>query len=550
MRFGLKHAALALVAAVGIGALALRFHAGPTSTTGPVGLVGVQVGVQAGERVGTAVGVSSNPSGTDAIPLILLFGDSQIPGEAPTDAADPSFNVTVTQPTTYVQFNKHYAQSAADPPTYQTDLTGGVRPYAIGGTPGMGLEISIGQELTRLQQRSVLAVFGIAGMSCAQSLPASTYPTAPPNVWNQLITRIHGLESSTGSRTAVALISLGNNDGADNTNATNLTANSATLAAALRGAFPGITISWIKINADTVNAAGFTFEATAIANQSTFFSNDSAIVPIFNDDRPLQSDHAHFTADTYLTVGQRFVHLALPALGQPEPRPSVFPSVIGWGPQMFSAGAATSPPSWGRAQAGDLEILVVASLTASGVNNALTTPTGWTLIGTTTSASGGATTRAGFYRRNVDSTMVANNHGFTAPTSVTAANSNEFSEIITIRGPNATVPTIEASQLSVNNAFNTSLTDTGVTTLGANRTIVMVTVGFRTNASANSVTITDSSLANITAIKNGTRDSGLSNFATIDVQTGNLAVAGSTGNPAVTLGLNTIAVGGVFAIAP
>lgn len=547
MRLGLKHAALALVGLVTAGAFASRLFFSPAPE--PRGLVGVQVGVQVGDRVGPAVGVSSSPIGGDTIPLILMFGDSQIPGEAPTDAADPSFNVTITQPTTFVTFNKHYAQSAADPPVYQTDLTGGVRPYAIGGSPGMGLEISIGQELTARGVSSALAVFGIAGMSCAQSLPASTYPTTPPNINSQLITRIHGLEASLGARTKVALISDGNNDGANSTDAGNLTANSATLASSLRTAFPGITIAWIKINADTVNAAGFGSEATAIANQATFFSNDGAIIPIFNDDRPLQSDHAHFTADTYLTVGQRFVYLALPSLGVAAPRPATFPAVLGHGPQMFSSGTATSPPSWGGAAAGDLEVLVVASLTASGTNNALTTPSGWTLIGTTASASAGSTTRAGFYRRVVDAAMISANHSFTAPTTVVAANTNEFSEILTIRGPNAN-PTIEASQLSVNNAFATSLTDTGVTTLGANRSIVMITVGFRTNATANPVTISAGSLSNIAVNNNGTRDSGLSNFATIDVQTGQLAAAGSTGNPAVTLGLASIAVGAVLAVAP
>lgn len=544
----LKLAAVGALSLVAAGLVAWHFTAPPPSVSGIAPLIGPRViGPSIGPQVGPRVGaVGSNPQ-----PLVLMFGDSQIPGEAPTDACDPASNCTATQSTTYVQFNKHYAQSAADPPVYQTDLTGGVRPYAIGSTPGMGLEISIGQELTNLHKPSVLAVFGIAGMSCAQSLPASAYPTTPPNISSQLITRIHGLESSLGAKATVALISDGNNDGANATDAGNLATNSATLASSLRANFPGITIAWIKINADTVNAAGFTFESTAITNQATFFSGDPTILSIFNDDRPLQSDHAHFTADTYLTVGQRFVHVALPALGLSEPRPATFPAVVGWGPQMFSAGTSTSPPSWGRAQANDLEILVDISLTASGVNNALTTPTGWTLIGTTSSASGGATTRAGFYQRNVDAAMVAANHGFTAPTTVAAANSNEFSEIITVRSPTpGSTPTIEASQLSVNNAFGTSLTDTGVTTLGPNRTIVMITAGFRTNATANTVTITDASLSNITPIKNGTRDSGLSNFGTIDVQTGNLATAGSSGSPAKTFALATIAVDAVLAIAP
>lgn len=506
--------------------------------------IGLRIGAGLGPQIGPRIGVASSP-----IPLILMFGDSQIPGESTTDSADPSFSVAATQATSYVQFDKHYAQAAADPPVYLTDLTGGVRPYAIGGIPGMGMEISIGQELTRLGVRCVLASFGIAGLACKQSLPLSTYPTAPPNIWSQLVTRVHGLEATYGARTKVALLSEGNNDGANATDAGNLGTNSATLAAALRSAFPGIVILWIKINADTVNAVGFTDMATAIANQATFFASDSAVISVFNDDRVLQSDHAHFTSDTALTVGQRVVHLALPSLALAEPRPATFPAVVGWGPQMFGTGD-TSPASWGRAAALDLEVLVSVTLTASGVSNALTTPTGWTLIGTTTSTSAGATTRAAFYQRNVDSAMVAANHGFTAPTTVAAANSNEFSQIITIRGTSSTTPpTIEASALSKNDAFGTSLSMTDVTTLGANRTVVMITVGFRTNATANPVTIAGTNLSGVTVIKNGTRDSGLSNFATIDVQTGTLAAAGASGTATVTLALNTIAVGVVLAIA-
>lgn len=545
-------------------------------------------------------------------PLVLLFGDSQIPGEAPTDAADPAFNVAVTQSTSFVHFDKHYAQSAADPPSYQTDIVGGVQPYTIGGTPGMGMEISIGQELTKLGLPCALAVFGIAGLSCSQSLPASTYPTAPPNIWNQMVSRIHGLESSLGATTKVALISEGNNDGGSSTDAANLATNSATLAAALRAAFPGITILWIKINADTVNAPGFNFVATAISNQATFFANDSGIVPIYNDDCPLQTDHAHFTADTALTVGQRAVKLMLSALGISVPRPAAFPMAPGFAPQTVSTGATQNPHGYGGTLAGDIEILVRASLTASGTNNAFSTPatsftawapstgylvgdrrdangnsyecitagtssgsggpsgtgsniadgTGgtavhwkyigqtWVLIGTTTSTTGGATTRAAFYQRTVDATMIAANHGNTAPTIVPGANSNEFAAIVPFRGPSSTASTIGASALSKNDNFNTSLTFTGFNTQGANRTIAMITVGFRTNASANAVSISAPNLSGITVVRNGTRDSGLSDFCTIDVQTAQLAAQGPTGNPVATFAQSTIAVGALLEIAP
>lgn len=487
------------------------------------------------------------------IPLILMFGDSQIPGNASTDSSDPGNHDAVTQSTAIVRnFDMRYALAAADPITYQTDITGGVRPYTVGGTPGMGMQPAIGRVLTATQTTSILALFGIFGLSCAQALPASTYPTQPPagpNVWNQMVTRVHALEGAWGAKAAIAIISLGNNDGANNTDASNLQANSATIAAALRAAFPGIVIAWIKINADTVNAAGFTFESTCITQQAAFFAADSGISQIWNDDRALASDHAHFTADTADEVGERAIYAALDRIGVPRFRPTTSPAVIGWGAHKAGT-AATSPASTGGALAGDLEILVVASLTASGTNNALTTPAGWTLIGTTSSTTGGVTTRAGFYSRVVDAAMITANHGNTAPTTVAAANSNEFSQIITIRGPSAN-PTVEASQLSVNNAFDTGpFAMTGVTTLGANRTAVIITVGFRTNANANAITLSGSNLSGIAVVKNGTRDSGLSNFCTIDVQVGQLAAAGSTGTPSAAFALATLAVGAVIGIKP
>lgn len=491
--------------------------------------------------------------GSGPLPLILEFGDSQIPGNAPTDSADPAFNVTATQSITFVKrYLKHYALAASDPITFETDVSGGVRPDHIGGTRGMSMEISMGQVFTAAGLNCVMGSWGVFGMSCAQSIPASTYPTQPPagpNALAQFIAFGHALEVAQGALTKVILLSEGNNDGANSTDANNLAANSATLATALLAAFPGARIIWIKINADTVNATGVPNEATAISQQAAFFAANPSIVPIYNDDCALFSDHAHFTGDTALTVGQRVAFAALDLLGVARVHPATFPAVLGFGPQLFSAGLSMSPHSWGGAQAGHLEILVRASLTGSGVNNAFADPAGWTLVATTTSASGGATIRVAFYRRAVDASMLTANHGNTAPTTVPAVNSNEFSDIITIGGPNAN-PTIEASQLSKNDAFGTGLTMAGVTTLGANRTVVMITVGFRTNATPNPVTITGTNLAGVALIRNGTRDSGLSNFCTIDVQTGHLAAAGPSGTGTTTLALASIAIGGMFSIAP
>lgn len=534
MQFRLKHAALALLGLITAGLLSIG------------GAIGPRVGPKIGPTIGPAIG--QRPGG---IPLILMFGDSQIVGNGTTDTSDPAENDAATQSTSVVRnFDMRYALAAGDPIAYQTDITGGVRPYTVGGAPGMGMQTSIGRTLTTAGVTSVIASFGIFGMSLAQALPTATYPTVGPNVWTQMVTRTHALEATWGARARYALISLGNNDGANATDAGNVAANSATEAAALRAAFPGITIGWIRINADTVNAAGFTFEGTAITQQQTFFAGDSAIIPIDSDDRKLASDHAHFTSDTADEVGPRAMLAGLDAIAIPRARPSVFPAIAGWGPQKASAGT-TDPAGYGGELANDLEILASVGLTASGANNALATPTGWTLIDTLTSTSGGATLRAAFYKRTVTAAMLAANRGHSAATTVSAANGDNYSEIITLRGVSAGVaPTVEAFQLSANNAFNTTLNLTGVTSLGANRSIVMFTVHFRTNATANAVSMSAGGLTGLTAIRNGTRASGGGNDCTFDVQIGQLPTQGPSGSMTATIAQNSISVGAVLAITP
>lgn len=494
--------------------------------------------------------------GAALIPLILKLGDSGIVGEGTTDTADPAFNVTTTQSTAFVWFDKHFALATNDPLSYQPDVTGGVRPWATGGTPGMDIAVSLGQTLTAQGIRAVIGSFGIFGLSVAQMLSSSNFPTLPPagpNVYSQMVTRAHALEVARGARTRIAFISADGNDGANSTDANAVQAHNAAFAAQLRSDFPGITIIWLRIHSDTINVAGFPSIGTAMSQQAAFFVADPTIKVLDTDDvaNALLSDHAHEKSDTQLIVGNRLAWMSIDALGIARPQPATFPMVAGYGPQTFGHLAST-PTSFGGERAGDLEILGVLQLTAAGTNNALVTPSGWTLIGTLSSTSGGSTARAGFYRRVVDSAMLAANHGFSAPTTVSAANAINFAQIFTIRGVNPAVPpTVEASQLSKNDAFGTSLSMTGVTTLGANRTVVMITLGYRTNANANAVTISAPSLTGITVIKNGTRaNDSTSDFGTFDVQIGTLAAAGPTGNPAATLALNTIAVGGVFAITP
>src|SRR4051812_2084987 len=106
-----------------------------------------------------------------AAPLsqILAFGDSQIPGNAATDSADPAFGAAATQSTAFVKrYLKHYALSASDPIVYEADVSGGVQPDHVGGSRGMSMDITMGQVFTAAGLSCVFGSFGIFGLACAQ----------------------------------------------------------------------------------------------------------------------------------------------------------------------------------------------------------------------------------------------------------------------------------------------------------------------------------------------------------------------------------------------
>jgi hypothetical protein len=365
------------------------------------------------------------------------------------------------------------------------------------------------------------------------------------------------LEASHGSLTQIAIVFAGNNDGVDATLSASLATNMGLLASGLVSNFPGLrAIIWIQIHSDTLNFPGFI--AGTITNQTGWFAANPTVsgvpVTVVNwDALQLQTDHAHGTPNAYMTLGQWIAWVACDALGLPRPRPTTVPQIVGYGP-ISAANGSTKPDGWGGAQAGDLEILIDVQMVGSGTEGSTTTPSGWTSRGSVVSATGspGFQTRLVIYSRVVDSAMLAGNHGHTAASSVAldSPNSLHWSQIITIRGPNAN-PTVDFVQATGANATGTSYTLTGNTTSGTNRLIIVVNTGFPSPQVATSVTLGSSNVTGVSAIKNGVHACPDGNAALIDIQSGILASAGATGSIAITLGGSNIApAGAMIAIAP
>lgn len=560
MRNGLKYAALALFGLAIAGGVALRILAPPAQQE-PQGLVGVQVGVQVGEQVGGAVGVSS-PSSAFA-PQIVILGDSNAAGftavagsNPPADQSSPGFDPLTPQSTAVVYYDGKSDPALDNPPVY-TEITGGVVAWPFSGDHEIGVEISLGKDLTASGMTSVLAKQGVISLQCAQMVPSPSpaYPSTGPSWHSTLITFLQGLEAAKQAQTQIAIVSADNNDGLNTTLTANIAANNSLLANGLVSNLPHLkAILWLKINADTVNFAGF--NAAAITNQANWFAANPTvggvpITPINWDALPLR-DHAHATANSYMTLGQWLAKATRDALGVSWPRPTTTPAIVGYGP-IAAANGTTQPMGWGGAEAGDLELLFDVQMVGSGTEGTTTTPSGWTSRGSVVATTGspGFQDRLTIWSRVVDSTMLNANHGHTAATSIVmdSPNTEHWSQIVTIRGPNLN-PTIDFVQASGLNASGTSYTLTGGTTTHSNDLIVVVSTGFPSPQVNVSTTLGSSNVTGVAQIKHGTH-SDTSFMGLMDIQAGALAAAGATGNIPVTLGGSTITpASAVIAIAP
>ncbi len=475
-------------------------------------------------------------------PGVLIIGDSIAVGEAPTVTADVAYNVTATQSIVY---DAHFSQTSADPPPFQT-LTGNLRPYTIGSSAGMGVELAIGQEFTKAGVTPVILKDAVAGTTAAQWLPGSTTYPAGVGLFGPMVTRAHANETLYGCQVKYIFVILGTNDAADSTAASAFQTNVGLINAGLRSAFPGAVICWAKVNAATDPTR--LFVSTVRTGLAAARAADPTWDIIDIDDCSLLSDLLHWPGDTCMVGGQRGAYALLDRNGIARVRPATAPVLVGFGPQSRGPSGET-PQSWGGAMDGDLELLVVEQSTG-GTAAALTTPAGWTLVDAQTSTGGGVQTKGAVYKRALTAGTLAANNGHTPPTSVSTNNAVTGSRIYTYRGPNLN-PTVGAVQGSVNDAFGTSITLAGITTTHANALIAMPIGGYRSDNSTNTITVTAGGLTGVISDEQCARANvNLSDSTTTSHTSGTKAVAGATGSATGTSLLNTVMTGWQIEIDP
>ena len=500
--------------------------------------IGVRVGVAVGVNVGPAVGVSADPLGGFSGNVFAGGGDSNMTGIGIGDAADPAFAVATPNPA--VLYNTHYANGVGPPPSFvdypAANTLGPLSLYAASSGQSMGIELTLGSTvLAGGIAAPAVSKFAVSGSTLANEwLPSSTYPAAGAgNLYNLWLAKLRTL----GGTVKAVVMSLGTNDAATVPTANAFGANLATFCSQLRTDLGNATlpIVWIKTNAAT-SPGDHPGLATVRAAQVTYAGTDTNFVLIDNDDLSLIGDLLHYTADAYLTLGQRCAIGALEKLGVARRVPATAPDVMQFGPTAKGSGnlSIVAP---GDVRNGDLLMLGIA---AGVTSTAIATPAGWTLVGSIArSVFGGSSfCQMNLFTRAATTAELNANNGHAAPAAYTAADTENIGQMWVVRGPNLN-PTVDVKQNTTPNSFTTGpQTITGVTTTAANEMVIALWAGFCGSAGSN--VLTHGSLANVAKVFDGAHLLPDTNFQLMALSRGSLAAAGASGAWSVTSSANVL----------
>jgi len=506
--------------------------------------IGARIGMRIGARIGQAIGISADPIGGAGGDLILKIGDSNAVGIGVVDGADTGFGLATPNP--LIPYLHHTSGGVGPPPVFvdfpAANTLGPLGPYAPTSGQSMSTELTLGPVLRAAGMNLALLTVAVSGSTLATEwLPTSTYPAAGAgNLYHLMVAQVRTIEAQTGRKTRAIEVHLGTNDALGSTNANAFAANMPAINTQLRIDFPGAVIVWVKTNVNTGNS----FTSTVRTAQTTVAAGDPLMTLIDIDDDSLIGDLLHYTTSGYMVLGQRVAYAMLDLLGIARQVVRVVPAVVSYGPEAHGSASPISVFSGGGEKDGDLQILQVPAGIVAG---SVTTPSGWTLLGTATSTASGVTEEMAFYSRAVTAAAITANNGHMPPASVAFTTVGRVAaKIYTVRGPNLN-PTVDVFQTAGPNTFDTGPTAfTGVTTTAANELIMLLSGGYCGSSGTMSAT---SALAGFAKIQD-TATVIVTDRELLSLWTGTQATIGGTGNPSVSSSANMVKLGAVIGIKP
>lgn len=473
--------------------------------------------------------------------LIVIPGDSNGVGQG--DLADVDNGPGLDVAFAAVQMNTRYAVGTADPPTWFDYPTDDLASRQPAGAAGFGVELTLGRELYR--NGTLTPVIGKIAVSGADTTHFNGF------LADDLIDYITDLQTETGEELGAIVLSLGTNDGNNATNAANFAANLTTLMTAIRTEFGShVVVALIETPSTCIEAHTATVRTQALA----YVASDPKSALVYSNDLPLP-DGRHFEGNSYATLGQRAAFKVLDLMGQARYSPAAsVPEVVGaglaeWGTGTASGGVALTPRSWPGCVDGDIELLIVST---GNVDNApaLLTAEGFVAVAGAAQSSdlAGNKQRHDIWQRPVLQATLDANGGIMPSPVVQDTNSYLAAKIFTIRASTET-PEINATAGAVNNAYNTTLALTGVTTDAASCLVLSFVTGYSA-AADNDASPANGSLTSLAIYQSSTLDMGGGNFRILAVASGVKAVAGATGTTTITMDTSAVLAGATIAVEP
>ncbi len=474
--------------------------------------------------------------------VVGYTGDSGCVGFGTASSADTGFNATASQ--SGVSYNRRYAIAVGPPPTlidYPSALTlGALAPYDVPGNQSMGCEISLGQMLATMTAGPAIFEYGITGSTLAVEWNVTgTYPASGAGrLYNLMVAQFHALETSFGKILDVLVIELGANDAASGPQSAAFGASMGAMITQARIDFPGVKIVLVKPNVfnTLVPGANLTTIRSAI---DTIVAGDPTVRVVTTDGMPL-SGTFHATSNGYLSQGQAVAQEVGIALGLSNKAVTVTPDVVEFGPiASGSTGSLVVVPPY-REQDNDLEVMVVLSGKVAG---SITAPGDWTQLLNGSTTGGGETHRLAVFSRPVAAATLAANGGHMPYPTLTITTSNRTAAwIATVRKPDGSLPTLNASLLTTPNTVvgaGVGSTITGLTTSIDNALVMLWACGGC--GGDGTYVVTAAGLSSVREVKDS-----VANIATdreiISLTVGRLLAHGSTLNPTATPSNNTVAI--------
>lgn len=524
-------------------------------------MLGPRIGLAIGPHIGLAVGVGADEVGIGGLVVeghVFWRGDSNVVGQGTSDHMDNGLGL---QNSYSGSTERHYYGVAITNPVSWVDVARrDLQPYDIVGNPAVGPQLSFGR-YARLyggwSTTLVQSTMALNGSTSAHWAPASTSPNNPKNLHNQFLDFADAELAASGKPISAIIDAIGVNNASDNTLTANYASDLAATELALRAKYGA---SWlyvlVRVNVNMTGGGTLANRNTIRAAQDAFAAAHPTNCIVVNMDRISVSNSAlHYTADEQASCGNWIAEKVCEKL-RPGRSWDLGSGSAPW-VQSYNEPTARSQTSTGdltvrgpaRSRAGDWEYLLIGQGT-NAVAPALTTAQGFTAVASVQGVSvfSGSDQYLYLYERRCDQATLDANDGRMPDPVITDNNTSKQALIFSVRNayqPGAYASAIEAVQMTASNAFSTSPSATGTTTLGANRLVLHLQTGFCGSPNAASAWA-DATLAGFALLRDSTDDTN----ETSSIAAGTLAAAGATGTVTGTRAAATLMENAVVAVKP